>query len=76
MTDDAWPPLYPVLATWKEGRRLVGRDSAPAEELWAQGTPPVWGLAVKPASELRLLASVRVDDELAVGTEGARLGRA
>jgi len=38
---------YPVLSTRKNGDRLLGYTGPFGEDLYAAGTPPVWGLSTK-----------------------------
>lgn len=61
----------PLLSTRKNGDRLVGYSDGFAEELYAAGTPPMHGLAAKPAPSERV-QRVRVGDELQVQREGDR----
>lgn len=56
---------YPVISTRANGDRLVGIAETSAEDLYRAGTPPVHGLAARPAPSVRV-GEVRIGDRLAI----------
>lgn len=56
----------PVISTRKNGDRLLGYTSARAQELYSAGTPPVHGLAAKPAPSAERVAELAIGDRLRV----------
>lgn len=60
----------PLISTWDNGDRLVGFRLPLSRDLYDAGTPPVWGLAKRPAPSGRV-SSIQVGDRLQV----ARVGR-
>jgi hypothetical protein len=56
---------YPVISTRANGDRLIGIAEISAEDLYRAGTPPVHGLAARPAPSVRV-ARVRIGDRLAI----------
>ncbi|MEV8606394.1 hypothetical protein AB0383_00295 [Amycolatopsis sp. NPDC051373] len=62
---------YRFISRRKNGDRLIGIAGPLGEDLYAAGTPPVWGLATRPAPSSRL-GAVRIGDRLHVAREGDR----
>lgn len=63
MTEQGQP--YPLISERKNGDRLVGIAGPLAQELYDRGTPPVHGIAAKPAPSPRV-AEVRIGDRLRI----------
>ena len=62
---DVSPEEYPLLSRRKNGDRLYGFAGPLGEDLYAAGTPPVWGLSAKAVRAPRIV-HVRPGDRLMV----------
>jgi hypothetical protein len=60
---------YPLLSRRKNGDRLYGFAGPLGEDLYAAGTPPVWGLSARAVRAQRIV-DVRPGDELMVERGG------
>ena len=60
---------YPLLSRRKNGDRLYGFAGPLGEDLYAAGTPPVWGLSARAVRAQRIV-DVRPGDELMVERDG------
>jgi hypothetical protein len=67
--DESPAEAYPLLSTRKNGDRLIGYKGPFGEDLYAAGTPPVWGLATH-APRAPRIANVRIGQQLKVQREG------
>ena len=63
------PDQYPWMSTRKNGDRLYGFTGPYGEDLYAAGTPPVWGLSARAVRAQRIV-DVRPADELMVERDG------